>query len=324
MTLKNSDFFVDKPYVDPHWHIEDSRVFSGIIDKLSEPASLEHRFEEFINMNVEVALAVHKTKSKTSFNDQNSEWEDLLPEYPNWFKPTGIQPVFNRSIDAAKYVINDIPDNVGRNAAQWLANKGVEPIIWSPHEDGSKNFHHGIITRARLHSELSALVNPTCFYLKHTWGVPRPQAIVQGIINGEIDCPSIYKQVLEDVVDQHSILKDKKNFTSFFGASPNHGAAPAMHSTNAIVQFFSVVATWNFAPQSTHHLSVLNSSLLNAWSRTLLGVHTYQDNMIAVALGQEIAMEKVPQLLHEWNGADPGEVRNRLELFRIDTSEYLK
>lgn len=324
MTLKNSDFMVDKPYVDPHWKADDPRVFNEIADRLIEPASLENRFEEFINMNIEVALAVHKTRLNQNFRNQSVEWEDLLKEYPDWFKPTGIKPIFNRAIDAAKYVIDDIPDNVGRNAAQWLADKGVKPIIWMPHEDGSKNFHHGIITRARLHSELTGLVNPTCFYLKWKWQVPRPQAVIQGILNEKIDCPAIYKQVLEDIVDQKAVLEDKRNFTVFYGTSPTHPSFVQMHGTNSIAQYFAIIATWQIEPGSDEDKAVLNSALLNLMSRELLGVHTYQDHMGSIALAQEIAMQEIPRLLSEWNGADPKEVRERLEKFRIDTSAYLK
>lgn len=319
---------IDTPFVDPYWKSTDKKVFADLVHKMPKPASPTNKTQEFIEMNCQVAQCVNmgRIDSNTTRKDLHYSWKALTGDVLNedWILNNNIKPIFRNISDVAKYVINDNPNDMHRFVDEYMVNNKVDALVINDNPKDVIHFNRTLLIRNALDGLLPITVNASSFYAKYYFKVPRPNKVIQGLLSGDEslkhECYS--EAMLRTCVDVDKVMDDHNLFTLVPNTTPHHWSYPAMHSTNAGTALMRAAIVWDFEPDSIHAKNVQNAAIKNMLGRTILGVHTIQDNLAGAALGQAIAFTVIPQFMQEWTGANPEKVKERLKLFWIDYGDY--
>ena len=162
-----------------------------------------------------------------------------------------------------------------------------------------------------------ATVSPHNFGLKWYVGRARPEEVVYGIFTEAIDAQFVPGSVLQALANQ---TFTETNFTAYDEGSPKHPSWPAMHSAG------SAGSLWMATILDLTEDQLCQAMLMDyavSYARTVAGVHYQADNMAGLNLGQEILSRELPLYLAQKYGADPEQVRLKIDQVRFDWNDFL-
>lgn len=308
---------LDSPHVDPYWKRDDAAIVTSVLDVLPKPLWVTDRDKFFQNI-CQVAAAVHNARIGTTqpLNGPDPVWTAMANAvgYREWNAVPVAAMNFSTAAALARYVLNDDPSALHRAVDAEMVAAGVKPFFFS--KNAYTEFHRGPLLRSYTAGLLPLRVNPTTFAAKYIYQVPRPHVVVSAILNGTLDAPSWCEDSLAQYVNTDAVKADKEQFTLVAGATPHHWSYPAMHSATAGAALMRAAVHWDISMDDAITAKVLRTLYQNGLGRTILGVHTSDDNLTGFAIGQAVALQVLPELMQSV-GIDPEAVRERLNKFFI-------
>jgi hypothetical protein len=228
--------------------------------------------------------------------------------------------------DAAAAVHDEYPGYWQSNLiAQMLRDREtrIDPSIIP--QRANTDFVNSVVCLAHMNTWSIDAIAATSFAIKWHVGRIRPEEAAYKIHTGEMNAAS---GVPQDIIDSVKRLKFKDNdnggdkpeaFTAYPEGCPPHPSWPAMHSAG------STLSLWMAVICDMTDEQLLQAKLTDhavAYSRSVAGVHYYDDNLAGLNLGQEIIANLLPEYLHNAYGSDPDVVRRKVEKYRFDWFEF--
>ena len=307
-----------RPQVDPYWRANSDVVNIEAADSISTPLSLQSEPDAFIAQVIDTFRLVACAKRNDAWGSNDFKVvasmvsESVPAAYRKWSEPNRVTS-FATPAAAADYVRSDKPSDLHRDIEKFLLSSGVNRVVFRRFSDVA-HFHSGELAADAIKGVMPSTVSPTAFFLKYKHKVPRPHRVAGDILSGEILADA------RDIASLRTLTHGEafESFTLRAGATPNHWSYPAMHATNAGAARLVAAACFDHRPGSAEDKAVCAAAAQNAFSRSVLGVHTVQDNLAGMALGQRIAFEALPAMLEAFADADPVAVRSRISDFMVE------
>lgn len=300
-----------RPHVDPYWTKDDPKVHAEL---LAEGSHLSEA--DLVAETIRVAQVVQVVRGNPSWQSHAYLWKSFgaPKEFDGWASRSS---GFVTPQSLAKYVIDDAPSQLHREAENTVKSYGAKRLIFNGSDhDGVADFHRGQISAEYLHGWAAWAVNPTTFFGKWSRDTPRPNKAAQMIARGEIGTDADRK-ALASACDLNAIKEDREAFTVWPKVTPNHPEEDPMHSVNAGAARMIAAVTYNHEAGSPADMAVCRKAAANALARTQLGVHYASSCLRGMRLGQELMLKLLPAKMAEVADADPKEVLARIKPFAV-------
>lgn len=181
------------------------------------------------------------------------------------------------------------------------------------------DFVRGPVMLAHINTWAVSAVGKRNFQAKWHVGRARPEEVAfrlqEMILNGDTSCfPSDFPSLMSQLSFSH-----QHDFTAYPEGSPMHPSWPAMHSAASSLSLWLPVVA-NLTPEQERQAKLVDYGV--AYGRTVAGVHYDHDNVMGLALGQEIIAQELPKYLKYVFGSDVDKVEQKLATKRFDWHNY--
>lgn len=217
--------------------------------------------------------------------------------------------------EAAEAVHTDLPTDWPTALFKQFLSEGAKfdsSVV--PHLCGA-DFVNTIVTTAGVLGMATAAVSPSAFACKWHEGRARPEEAIWAIRTGALEGAPVDMQ---DKVKSLG-LKSAESFTAYPEGSPKHPSWPAMHSAASISSMVLAVLL-DLSPEQLTESRNMDYAV--STFRTAAGVHFESDNLAGLKIGQMAIEAWLPDFLAEYAGADPEQVKAKIEQIKYDWDQH--
>jgi hypothetical protein len=214
--------------------------------------------------------------------------------------------------DAAVAVHNEFPGKWQSSCIEDFLKQKVKLDSEVMPKRANVDFISSVVSMAHLNTWSIDTIAATSFATKYYAGRIRPEEIAWKISTGEVR-DGVPQDIIRKVQDMK--LKRMEDFTAYAEGCPSHPAWPAMHSAGSTMSLWMGVVC-DLTSEQLRQAQLTDFAV--AYSRSVAGVHYFDDNLAGLRMGQEIIAQELPSYMEKTYGSDPRKVRKKIRELQFE------